>query len=65
MSEACYATKSITREEVKKAMAKVHLPKNDGRYTHNDANPLIKSMKAILKSIFNPGKYGPGMEGLF
>ncbi len=25
---------------------------------------LIKSMRAVLKSIFNPGKYRPGMEGL-
>ncbi len=46
-------------------MAKIHLPNNDGRYTNDDANKLIKSMRKVLESIFKPGKYGPGMEGLF
>ncbi len=46
-------------------MAKIHLPKNNGCYMNDDVNMLIKSMKADLKSIFNPGNYGLGIEGLF
>ncbi len=52
-------------EEVEKVMAKIHLQKNNGLYTHNDVNMLIKSMRSILKSIFNPGKYGLGIKGLY
>ena len=65
MADACFAARATTRDHVKATITKLTLPRNSSnQYTHNAITTFFTGIHRMLKSTYNPGNPGNGMEKL-
>ena len=65
MADACFTTRATTRDHVKAAITKLTLPCNSSnQYTHDAITTFFTGVRRVLKSTYNPGDPGNGMEKL-
>ena len=65
MADACFTARATTRDHVKAAITKLELPRNSSnQYTHDAITTFFTGIRRVLKSKYNPGDPGNGMEKL-
>jgi hypothetical protein len=65
MADACFTARATTRDHVKATITKLALPRNSSnQYTHDAITTFFTGMHGMLKSTYNPGDPGNGMEKL-
>jgi hypothetical protein len=65
MAEACYTTRSMTKQQVHNGINKLTLQTSEhGQYMHDAILLLQKSIRRVLISQFNPSNSGKGMKKL-
>ena len=65
MADACFTARATTRDHVKAAITKLALPRNSSnQYTHDAITTFFTGVRRVLKSTYNPGDPGNGMEKL-
>jgi hypothetical protein len=65
MADGCFTARATTRDHVKAAITKLALPCNSSnQYTHDAITTFFTGIRRVLKSTYNPGDPGNGMEKL-
>jgi len=65
MADACFTACATTRDHVKAAITKLALTRNaSNQYTHDAITTFFTGVRRVLKSTYNPGDPGNGMEKL-